>query len=62
VVERTRELEATNRVLRQTQLAVMQTERLRALGQMASGIAHASITPCRRRPSILIRYWSGALE
>ena len=40
VAERTRELENTNRVLRQTQLAVMQTERLRALGQMASGIAH----------------------
>jgi signal transduction histidine kinase/CheY-like chemotaxis protein len=40
VAERTQDLETTNRVLRQTQLAVMQTERLRALGQMASGIAH----------------------
>lgn len=40
VAERTAELEATNRVLRRTQLAVMQAERLRALGQMASGIAH----------------------
>ena len=40
VAERTRELEATNRILRQTQLAAMQQERLRALGQMASGIAH----------------------
>jgi C4-dicarboxylate-specific signal transduction histidine kinase len=26
--------------LRQTQIAIMQEERLRALGQMASGIAH----------------------
>ena len=40
VTERTLELEATNRALRQTQLTVMQNERLRALGQMASGIAH----------------------
>jgi signal transduction histidine kinase/ActR/RegA family two-component response regulator len=40
VAERTRELEKANSALRQTQLAVMQNERLRALGQMASGIAH----------------------
>jgi len=40
VAERTRELEKANSTLRQTQLAVMQHERLRALGQMASGIAH----------------------
>jgi signal transduction histidine kinase/ActR/RegA family two-component response regulator len=40
VAARTRELEATNRVLSRTRLAIMQTERLRALGQMASGIAH----------------------
>jgi C4-dicarboxylate-specific signal transduction histidine kinase len=40
VTERTRELEAANRFLRQTQLTVMQHERLRALGEMASGIAH----------------------
>lgn len=40
VTARTRELEATNRILRQAQLTVMQHERLRALGQMASGIAH----------------------
>jgi signal transduction histidine kinase/ActR/RegA family two-component response regulator len=40
VAERTRELEAANRGLRQAQLAIMQTERLRALGQMAGGIAH----------------------
>ena len=47
VVERTQELEATNQKLqrayedlRQTQLTVLQQERLRALGQMASGVAH----------------------
>jgi signal transduction histidine kinase len=37
---RTRELEHTNEVLRQAQNALIQQERLRALGQMASGIAH----------------------
>jgi signal transduction histidine kinase/ActR/RegA family two-component response regulator len=40
VAERTRELEEANSTLRQTQLAIMEHERLRALGQMASGIAH----------------------
>lgn len=40
VAERTRELEQANSTLRQTQLAVMEHERLRALGQMTSGIAH----------------------
>jgi signal transduction histidine kinase/CheY-like chemotaxis protein len=40
VAERTRELESANSTLRQTQLAIIQHERLRALGQMASGIAH----------------------
>jgi signal transduction histidine kinase/ActR/RegA family two-component response regulator len=34
------ELQTANQELRQTQQAVMQHERLRALGQMASGIAH----------------------
>jgi signal transduction histidine kinase len=37
---RTRELEQTNEALRQAQNALIQQERLRALGQMASGIAH----------------------
>ena len=37
---RTRELEQTNDALRQAQNALIQQERLRALGQMASGIAH----------------------
>ena len=47
VVERTQQLEAANQKLQQayedlrhTQLAVLQQERLRALGQMASGVAH----------------------
>ena len=40
VADRTRELEAAYLSLRQTQQASMQQERLRALGRMASGIAH----------------------
>jgi len=40
VLARTRELEASNQALRQAQQALIQQERLRALGQMASGIAH----------------------
>ena len=47
VAERTQQLETANQKLqranedlRQTQLAVLQQERLRALGQMASGVAH----------------------
>lgn len=47
VAERTQQLEATHRELqrayedlRRTQLTVLQQERLRALGQMASGVAH----------------------
>jgi signal transduction histidine kinase len=37
---RTSELEQSNEALRQAQHALIQQERLRALGQMASGIAH----------------------
>jgi signal transduction histidine kinase len=40
VLARTRELESSNQRLRQAQQALIQQERLRALGQMASGIAH----------------------
>jgi signal transduction histidine kinase len=40
VLLRTRELENSNEALRQAQQALIQQERLRALGQMASGIAH----------------------
>jgi signal transduction histidine kinase len=40
VLVRTRELERSNEALRQAQQALIQQERLSALGQMASGIAH----------------------
>jgi signal transduction histidine kinase len=40
VLMRTRELELSNEALRQAQQALIQQERLSALGQMASGIAH----------------------
>ncbi len=40
VLQRTAELEQANEDLRRSQQAAMQQERLRALGQMASGIAH----------------------
>jgi DNA-binding response OmpR family regulator len=40
VLARTRELESSNQALRQAQQTLIQQERLRALGQMASGIAH----------------------
>jgi DNA-binding response OmpR family regulator len=40
VKHRTRELEQSNEALRHAQQALIQQERLRALGQMASGIAH----------------------
>jgi len=40
VLLRTGELELSNEALRQAQQALIQQERLRALGQMASGIAH----------------------
>jgi signal transduction histidine kinase len=40
VLQRTRELELSNEALRQAQQTLIQQERLRALGQMASGIAH----------------------
>jgi signal transduction histidine kinase len=40
VLQRTQQLEQANEDLRRTQQAAMQQERLRALGQMASGIAH----------------------
>jgi len=40
VRERTSELERSNEQLRRAQQALIQQERLRALGQMASGIAH----------------------
>jgi DNA-binding response OmpR family regulator/anti-sigma regulatory factor (Ser/Thr protein kinase) len=39
-IQRTRELEQSNEALRQSQHELVQQERMRALGQMASGIAH----------------------
>jgi DNA-binding response OmpR family regulator/anti-sigma regulatory factor (Ser/Thr protein kinase) len=39
-IQRTRELEQSNEALRQSQHALVQQERLRALGHMASGVAH----------------------
>jgi DNA-binding response OmpR family regulator len=39
-IQRNRELEQSNEALRQAQHALVQQERLRALGQMAGGIAH----------------------
>ena len=40
VQERTRHLEAANEKLAQSQSSLVESERLRALGQMASGVAH----------------------
>lgn len=40
VQERTRYLKAANRELQQTRSSLIQSERLKALGQMASGVAH----------------------
>lgn len=51
-------LELAYRDLRQTQQAVMQQERLRALGQMASGIAHDlnnALSPASLFASVLLR-------
>src|SRR5687767_6613882 len=39
-IQRNRELEQSHEAMRQAQHALVQQERLRALGQMASGIAH----------------------
>lgn len=51
--------------LRQTQLAVMQQERLRALGQMASGIAHDinnAISPVALYTDLLVEKEAGLSE
>ncbi len=40
VLERTQHLEAANRELQETRTSLLQSERLSALGQMASGVAH----------------------
>jgi C4-dicarboxylate-specific signal transduction histidine kinase len=57
VAERTRELEDANRILRQAQLTVLQHERLRALGEMASGITHDinnALTPAALNSKLLL--------
>jgi signal transduction histidine kinase/ActR/RegA family two-component response regulator len=51
-------LQRANKELQQTQLAVMQQDRLRALGQMASGIAHDinnSLSPVLGFAELLLR-------
>jgi signal transduction histidine kinase/ActR/RegA family two-component response regulator len=58
VAQRTSEVDAANRILRQTQLAAMQQERLRALGEMASGIAHDinnALSPAALNSSLLLK-------
>jgi len=58
VLLRTSELELSNEALRQAQQALIQQERLRALGQMASGIAHRlnnAISPIRSYRIVLER-------
>jgi signal transduction histidine kinase/CheY-like chemotaxis protein len=53
------DLENVNENLRQTQLSIIQDERLRALGQMASGIAHDinnALTPAIIYSQLLLQY------
>jgi signal transduction histidine kinase len=62
VAERTVELAASNRILRQTQLTAMKHERLRALGEMASGIAHDvnnALSPAALYSQLLIEQHAG---
>ncbi|HUA26848.1 MAG TPA: response regulator [Steroidobacteraceae bacterium] len=62
VLARTRELESSNQALRQAQQALIQQERLRALGQMASGIAHDinnAISPIALYTEAMLEHESG---
>jgi signal transduction histidine kinase/AmiR/NasT family two-component response regulator len=62
VKERTRDLEDAYEELRRTQAAVLQQERLKALGQMASGIAHDvtnAISPVTGFSEMLLNQESG---
>ena len=62
VRERTSELEHSNEQLRQAQHALIQQERLRALGQMASGIAHDinnAISPVALYTDMLLEHEPG---
>jgi len=59
---RTRELEQSHEALRQAQHALIQQERLRALGQMASGIAHDinnAISPIALYTEAMLTHESG---
>jgi signal transduction histidine kinase/ActR/RegA family two-component response regulator len=65
VMERTRELEVAYQSLRQAQEASMQQERLRALGRMASGIAHDinnALTPATLYAQSMLDHDSGLNE
>lgn len=62
VKERTRDLEDAYEELRRTQAAVLQQERLKALGQMASGIAHDvtnAVSPVVGFSEMLLKQESG---
>jgi signal transduction histidine kinase/ActR/RegA family two-component response regulator len=62
VKERTRDLEYAYDELRRTQTAVLQQERLKALGQMASGIAHDvtnAVSPVVGFSEMLLKQESG---
>ncbi|HEX4645008.1 MAG TPA: ATP-binding protein [Verrucomicrobiae bacterium] len=62
VQERTRDLEYAYAELRRTQAAVLQRERLKALGQMASGIAHDvtnAVSPVVGFSELLLQQESG---
>jgi signal transduction histidine kinase len=65
VRERTSELESANAQLRQAQQSLIQQERLRALGQMASGIAHDinnAISPISLYTDLLLAHEKGLSE
>lgn len=54
VAERTRELETANNTLRQTQLAIMQHERLRRSDRWPAALRTISTTRCRRRHRVTV--------
>lgn len=65
VRERTAALEKANEELRETQRVAIQQERLRALGQMASGVAHDinnALSPIMMYPEIMQQQETGLSE